>query len=75
MPEKLRPENPIKQHQISAENPAASNSKNGQNIPAINYRYGRKIPAASKNRYGRKILQPVTKETTGKSHNKCNRDI
>jgi hypothetical protein len=74
MPEKLRPENPSKQQQIPPENPAASNSRNGRKIPAINYRYGWKI-LASKNIYGRKILQPpVTKETAGKSHNRCHRE-
>jgi hypothetical protein len=72
MPEKLRPENPSKQLQIPPENPAASTSRNGRKIPAINYRYGRKIPA-SKNRYSRKILRPVTKETPGKSHDRCHR--
>jgi hypothetical protein len=61
MPEKLRPENPSKQLQITPKNPAASNSRNGRKIPAINDRYSWKIPA-SKNRYGRKILRPVTKK-------------
>ncbi len=70
MPEKLRPENPSKQQQIPPENPVASNSRK---IPAINDRYGWKI-LASKNRYGLKILRPVTKETAGKSHNRCHRE-
>ncbi len=74
MPEKLRPENPSKQLQIPPENPAASNTRNGRKIPARNYRYGRKIPA-SKNGYGRKILLPVSKETSGKSHNICHRSF
>jgi hypothetical protein len=74
MPEKLRPEIPSKQLQIPPENPAASNSRNGWKIPAINHRYGWKIPA-SKNRYGRKILRPITKETAGKSHNRCHRNF
>jgi hypothetical protein len=72
MPEKLRPENPSKQLQIPPENTAASNCRNGRKIPASNYRYSRKI-LASKNRYGWKILQPVTKETAGKSHNRFHR--
>jgi hypothetical protein len=50
MSEKFRPENPSKQLQIPPENPAPSNSRNGQKIPASN------------NRYGWKILRPVTKK-------------